>query len=275
MELREHELALLFPGIGAQLRLELSNLYLAARRLAPPKKREADPELDADAAMLDKYYFRLLRLSQNLTAAEWLDSDAPLSTQTGDIVELIGGICAQTGDLARLKGIALSFSTPVNSHCCRFHRQGIEIVTGQLLSNALKYTPDGGKITVDLRIDQQEKRLLLSVSDTGSGISEEQMPRLFDRYQYLHRQDPENHGFGLGLPLCRRIAERHGGTILAQSQAGKGTRFVLSIPDRAPNPGEMEVAASFFDSSGGFNPMLTVLADSLPAEAYAIRSDEG
>ena len=83
-------------------------------------------------------------------------------------------------------------------------------------------------MTVEIR--PAGHQVLLSVTDTGCGIQEEQLPHLFDRF--LRREDardPQPHGLGLGLPICQHIAERHGGTMMAESRPGQGSRFTLSL----------------------------------------------
>ncbi len=76
---------------------------------------------------------------------------------------------------------------------------------------------------------------------------------------------------GLGLALCRRIAERHGGMLMAESQVGKGSRFTLSLPDRQV---ESSVSDVPFDYTGGFNRTLLALADALPVRAFLIRNQD-
>ena len=145
--------------------------------------------------------------------------------------------------------------------------QLLEQLLFHLLSNAFKFTPPGGAVTVELRA--QGKRLLLSVTDTGQGIPPEQLAALFDGYLHIERQDSTPHGLGLGLSLCRRIAERHGGILMAESQADKGSRFTLSLPDRQVDGSVSDIP---FDYSGGFNRTLLALADALPVQAFLIRS---
>ena len=136
-----------------------------------------------------------------------------------------------------------------------------------LLSNAFKFTPAGGTVTVGVRFSG--KRALLSVSDTGCGIQEDLMPFLFDRYLRDEVQAPDPHGLGLGLAICQHIAERHGGTMIAESRPGQGSRFTLSLPDR--RCGTADVSDVKFDYSGGFNPLLLALADALPPQAFSQR----
>lgn len=108
--------------------------------------------------------------------------------------------------------------------------------------------------------------MLLSVADTGQGIQEEDLETLFDRYLHKNLMDPQPHGLGLGLPLCRRIAEGHGGRLLAESKTGVGSRFTLSIPDQRTDSGGVSDVP--LDYTGGFNRTLLALADALPAEAF-------
>ena len=109
----------------------------------------------------------------------------------------------------------------------------------------------------------------LSVSDTGCGIQEDQIPFLFDRYLHDDAMAPQPHGLGLGLPICQHIAERHGGTMIAESRPGQGSRFTLSLPDR--RCGTADVSDVKFDYNGGFNPLLLALADALPPQAFSQR----
>ena len=97
------------------------------------------------------------------------------------------------------------------------------------------------------------------------------METLFDRY--LHPQEPDllAHGLGLGLPLCRRLAEAQGGTLLAESRVGKGSRFTVSLPLRQVDVSVSDVA---FEYGGGFNRTLLGLADALPAKAFLLRNQD-
>lgn len=115
-------------------------------------------------------------------------------------------------------------------------------------------------------------RVLLSVEDTGCGIDNTRLPALFDRFLHDELLDPLPHGFGLGLPLCRRIAEGHGGSMMAESRPGKGTRFTLSIPDRLV--GSRSLSDVPIDYTGGFNPTLLGLADALPPEAFLLKNQD-
>lgn len=269
MEPDQNNLASLFPCVAAQLRGALSNLHLASAQLAPPNAREQDPALDARAALLDQSYYRMLRLVNSLSAAAYLTSDDPLPLLDRDVAELVSRICEQTGDLAPLLGLELRFICPMEHHICAVAPDALEQLLFQLLSNAFKFTPAGGTVTVELRL--QSGRVQLSVADTGRGIPPERLATLLDGRIPAERRDPPPCGTGLGLFLCRRIAERHGGTLMAVSQVDRGSRFTLSLPDRQVDGTVSDVP---FDYAGGFNPTLLALADALPVQAFLIRGQD-
>ena len=263
MEPDENVLASLFPDVAAQLRAALSNLHLAAAQLAPAEARENDPALDRKAALLDQSYYRLLRLVNSLSSAAYLTNDDMLTLQDRDIVDLVSGLCEKAGAVAPLLELELRFVCPMERHVCAMAADALEQVVYHLLSNAFKFTPAGGVVTVELQV--KNKLVLLSVTDTGRGIPEEQISSLFDRYLHAGQMDPPPHGLGLGLPLCRRIAEGHGGTLMAESREGQGSRFTLSLPDRQVGSGVSDVP---FDYAGGFNRTLMALSDALPVSAF-------
>lgn len=111
----------------------------------------------------------------------------------------------------------------------------IKQVLVNLLSNAVKFTPDGGEVKVLVRVLSGEgdagNQIEVSVSDTGPGISEEDIPKLFKSYQQLDSSYTKKHqGTGLGLALCRSIVELHDGRILVESEVGKGSTFKFRLP---------------------------------------------
>lgn len=261
------QLASLFPNIAAQLKQALSNLNLAASALIPAEAREQDPTLDAQAALLDQSYYRLLRMVHSLSSAEYLVSDEPLPLQDQDLVPLVTDIFAQAESMASLLGLEMRLLCPSAHLICAVNKTALEQLLFHLLSNALKFTPSGGTVTVELQL--RGKQVHLSVADTGPGIPEEQLLTLFDRYLHSDVPLPPPHGLGLGLPLCRCIAQRHGGTLLADPTPGKGSRFVCSLPLRQVGG---SISDTPYDYSGGFNRTLLALADALPAKAFLLRN---
>jgi signal transduction histidine kinase len=104
----------------------------------------------------------------------------------------------------------------------------IQRTLSNLLDNAIKYTPSGGKIDVAL-MQNSSGTVLISVSDTGIGISPEELPHIFDRF-YRADQSRSTAGIGLGLSLSRAIARAHGGDIKTTSVPGKGSSFTITLP---------------------------------------------
>ena len=99
-------------------------------------------------------------------------------------------------------------------------------VIGNLLTNALKFTPDGGRVLVSAKPDAGE--MVFAVSDTGPGMSPDDMDQLFDRF--WQARDVDSRGIGLGLTISKGIVEAHGGRIWVESTLGEGSTFSYSVP---------------------------------------------
>lgn len=113
------------------------------------------------------------------------------------------------------------------------NRQHLRQVLNNLLDNAIKFTPAGGRVTVHLRRDGEQNLAVLEISDTGIGISEAEVPRIFERFfraDNARRRESEHKGSGLGLSICRAVVEAHNGQITAHSQIGQGTTIVVTLP---------------------------------------------
>lgn len=256
--------------VSAQLRTALGGMHIAVSRLAPPERRDADAALDRDAALLNRNYYALLRLSNNLSNAPMLLDDAPLTRENTDIVTWLDGLCRQASPLFALRNVALTFQCSAAHHGAAINRVCLEQAVWNLLSNALKFTAEGGAVTVSLRFERRQ--VLLAVADTGCGINAEDMEMVFDSYLHPERLAALPSGLGLGLPLCRRIAEGHGGRLVLNSRVGHGTTVTLALPDQLAEDVVEDVA---FDYTGGFQPALVGLADGLPFEAFLQKhSDE-
>jgi len=102
-------------------------------------------------------------------------------------------------------------------------------VLGNLVSNALRYTPEGGKII--LSAQEQSNAVLLQVQDTGNGIPPAELPHIFNRFYRADKSRQQNEGeSGLGLAIARAIVQAHGGSISAESEVGQGTTFQILLP---------------------------------------------
>ncbi|WP_134702688.1 ATP-binding protein [Ammoniphilus sp. YIM 78166] len=120
-------------------------------------------------------------------------------------------------------------SAAVATCLIKIDRQRMEQVFTNLMTNAMKHTPTGGSVWIEA--ERVEEEILFSVTDTGRGVAEENLPHLFERfYKVDSSRHSKNVGTGLGLAITKEIVERHGGRIDVQSVLGKGSRFFFSIP---------------------------------------------
>lgn len=250
--------------VSGQLRSSLSNIYRSLERIAPPELRDEKAGLDNDAAILCQSYYRILRLTNNLSDAAQFDRPIHPRLRNDDIVGFCREIMARAKAPGVLLGLELEFRCAKSSHIIAIDRDRLERMMLNLLSNAFKFTPKGGRITLEIRVELQ--RVELRLTDTGCGIAPELLDTVFDRYLHTERIDPPPHGLGLGLPICRRIAQEHEGSLLLTSRLGKGTTVTVSLPNRKVK--SQELSTLVVDYSGGFNHTLLELSDALPKQAF-------
>jgi signal transduction histidine kinase len=147
-----------------------------------------------------------------------------LDLERVDLSELISETVERMRPFANLRRLTLSLNVPQLPRV-RADKRRIEQVLGHLLDNAIKYTPDGGKVEVSARRGRRE--VIVEVRDTGRGIPKEKQARLFTKF---FRGDLSVPGSGLGLYICKKIVEAHGGRIWCESEEGKGSRFFFTLP---------------------------------------------
>lgn len=268
----EKKVSALLWNLAIQFREELGTLSLAGRQLAPPDKREKSRVTDKIAARIDQSRFRMLRMVRNLEAFASLLRKEPPFCEDFDIVGLTSEVCEGCADFMEEQGLTLSFHSAEPWHVCAIRPEHIRQLLYHLLSNAMKYTPEGGSVRVRLRFPRTPRRLVeLSVEDDGRGIEEAELLTLFARCQQDRRKEAFPHGVGLGLSICKRIAEEHSGSLTAESAPGRGSKFTLSFPDRSGGALILR-QPNFFDYNGGTHPGLIALSDALPSDAFGIRN---
>jgi signal transduction histidine kinase len=128
-------------------------------------------------------------------------------------------------------------SVPSEERPINGDRDRLEQVLGNLLENAVKYSPDGSDITVT--VEDKGDTLLTAVCDRGIGIPADELNQVFERFHRGRQVSSTNYGgLGLGLYITKQIVERHGGSIWVESREGQGTTFYFSLPaaDTAPLP---------------------------------------
>lgn len=259
------ELERVLGQVSNQLRGSLGNIYQALNRIAPMEVREGNGAVDRDAAVLCQSYYRILRLANNLSDAAHLEGPSAAQLRNGDIVGLCRDIMDRARHPAELLDIRLDFQCEKERHTIAMDKDRIERMMLNLLSNAFKFIRRDEKLVMlDVRVSREWVELILT--DTGCGISQELLETVFDRYRHTQRLDPPPHGLGLGLPVCRRIAQEHGGVLLLTSQEGTGTTVTVSLPNKRSKLQQM--STFLVDLGGGYNRTLAELSDALPSRAF-------
>ena len=174
---------------------------------------------------------RMHRMALDLLDLARLEAGtADLKMSTVDVGALLRGIVEKFTPQAQKAGVRLQVDVPGNLPLLTGDGDRLAQVFTNLVDNALKFTPANGQVTLSAKI--VEAGMDLSITDTGSGVPEDALPRLFDRFYQADasRAGGDGHGAGLGLAIVKEIVEAHGGKIGVRSQVGHGTTFVIHLP---------------------------------------------
>jgi signal transduction histidine kinase len=170
-----------------------------------------------------------------LTLARADEGIAPLHRERVDLRTLIEE-AGETGELlAEKSGVTMRVVTPPEPIVIGADASRMRQLLLNLLTNAVKYTPSGGR--VQLWLERANGQVRLGVSDTGIGIAPGDLPHIFDRFwraDSARTRTSERPGVGLGLAICKWIAEAHGGAIEVHSRPGRGTTFTVTLPAEPP-----------------------------------------
>lgn len=174
--------------------------------------------------------FRLIRLINNILDITKYDSGfLTLQLKNADIVFTIENIVMSIVPYAETKEINIIFDTDIEEKIIAFDEDKMERIILNLLSNALKFTDNGGSIYVD--IVDKNKVVEISVRDTGVGISEDKLSSIFDRFSQIDNTLNRNkEGTGIGLSLVKSFTNLHKGKVELKSKLGHGSEFIISIP---------------------------------------------
>ncbi|WP_075590934.1 hybrid sensor histidine kinase/response regulator transcription factor [Labilibacter marinus] len=149
----------------------------------------------------------------------------------GNIVVFLQKVMKDFEDAFSKKNIDFDFHHEVNEFMLSFDSDKLHKVMMNLLSNALKFTPENGKVTIVLNVDEAKDLIHISVSDTGIGIKKEDVDKIFERFfQSDNNKKMGYSGSGIGLNLTREMIQLHNGTISVDSTMGKGTSFKVCLP---------------------------------------------
>ena len=186
-------------------------------------------------ATLEETLFEVNRMAELvdalLTLARVDEGRAPLHLETLDLRDMLAEVAETANILGEQAQVDVEVVMPEAPCPLRGDAGRVRQLLMNLLTNAVKYTPPAGRVTI--RASRRDGTLTVSVSDTGIGIAPGDLPYIFDRFW---RADParsrtgDRPGAGLGLAISRWIAEAHGGTIEVQSRPGRGTTFTVTLP---------------------------------------------
>jgi len=174
---------------------------------------------------------RLDWLAQNLLELSKLDSGLVLlDLRPDDLRASVEQAVDQSAATARRRGVHLTMERPDTPVQIRHDPVRIGQVVANLVGNAIKFTPRGGRVTVQVH-GEGDGGAAITVSDTGIGIDAAELPRIFDRFFRGSRaSEARGSGSGLGLAIVRSIVEMHGGTVTVESRLGAGTTFRVALP---------------------------------------------
>lgn len=155
-----------------------------------------------------------------------------LLLMNGDLEEFVTSIYNSFYPVAVEKNLDFTCRIPHQSLYMYFDRDKVHKIINNLLSNAFKFTQENGKVTLSLSVEEKGGKpcAKISISDTGVGISEEELPYIFDRFYQVRNWEEEKSGSGIGLHLVREYAVLHGGEVTVESHLGQGATFVVYLP---------------------------------------------
>jgi PAS domain S-box-containing protein len=208
--------------VSAVKMLSHALLHLPQTQALPPEATEQLRLIREAALQMD----RLIQDLLDITRAE--TGRLALNPQPTTTVALLEGALRTLRPLVEEARLELRMDLPSTLPNVNADPERIGQVLSNLIGNAIKFTEAGGRITVQAEEDKDAIRV--SVSDTGRGIAREQLPHIFDRYWQTAEPAIRSRGAGLGLPIARGIVQAHGGRIWAESEVGKGSTFIFTLP---------------------------------------------
>jgi heavy metal sensor kinase len=204
----------------------------AESTLALEKSRSPDEYRESLESVTEEVNYMSSILEKLLMLARADAGKEQLNYSRVNLKDLITGIIPDIEMLSRDKGLRFEAKTAADLFV-KGDRVKLKQLLLNLLDNAIKYTPQG---TITLSLQQQEDQAVIAVADTGIGIDEEHLPRIFERFYRVDKaRSRSEHGTGLGLSIAKYIVEAHGGRIEVTSQPGQGSVFTTYLPlDQMP-----------------------------------------
>ena len=265
---REEDLAeLQSMALAAKaLRSPLSNVMTVADRLFPLAAFDNDPEAQDQIAKINRGLYQMLRIVCNMSDAYRYANDKVCRTEVRNITAFFQEQFSLSAPLMEYNNIQLHYLGPQEPIFGIIDAEKLERAVGNILSNAMKFTPPGGMILA--KLVKKGHSLHLTVQDSGEGLPEHVRSTFYHRYTREPGLEDSRFGIGLGMVLVRQAAALHGGTVLTQMGHDFGLRLTMTIPIRQPSDAGVRSPMIHVDYAGDRDHRLVELSDCLPAEAY-------
>lgn len=218
-------------NVSHELRTPLTAIHGYAETLLDGAL-ESEPELSRDfVEVMFRHSTRLSHLVSDLLDLSKLESpDFSLDLKPMPLLPLVRGVISMSEASAKAKNITIKLNPADDLPMVMAHDHTLEQVVTNLLDNAIKYTLDGGDITIECRRAYKSPYIEVAVSDTGMGIPPKHIPRLFERFYRVEKsRSREMGGTGLGLSIVKHIVQSHGGNIWVESEKNVGTTFNFTL----------------------------------------------
>lgn len=222
-----------FTNISHEFRTPLTLIISPVEKMLQEERKEGERSL---LESVQRNAYNLLELVNQLLDFRKLDVQKDtLNISVGDVVGFVRDICYSFTELANKKSIHFSFSTALTELSMEFDQEKLRKIVYNLLSNAFKFTKNNGKIDVLMSLrhspDDDKKFLEITVKDTGIGIPESDLQKVFERFYRVEHPDNANQtGTGVGLHIVSEYVKLHQGDISVKSTLGKGSAFTLLLP---------------------------------------------
>jgi len=215
-----------FTNISHELLTPLTVVSASIERL-----RGQEPRFAQEYALMDLNIDRMVRLLQEiLETSKSQAGELKLLVSQGDVMHYISQTALCLEPLLAKQGQTFTIQCNPKSMMGWIDTDKLDKIIYNLLSNAAKYTPQGGKVALSVQTNKTYDHVIIKVADTGIGMSEKQLKHLFQRFYDGDYRKMKTSGTGLGLPLTRDLVFLHGGNIDCESKEGQGTTFTVTLP---------------------------------------------
>ena len=249
-----------------ELREPLASIMISTEQLIPNAASETNPAAAAQVARINRGLFQMLRLISNMSDANRYATDNSVSMEVKNIPALLEEVFSKAASLVSHSGIRLEYTGIAEPVYGLVNSEMLERAVLNILSNALKFTPQDGHIQATLQ--QKNNKLYLSILDNGIGIQQSLRSSIFSRYTREAALEDGRFGIGLGFVMIRSAAARHGGTVLVDHPQETGTRITMTLAIRPGSGKEVRSPILKVDYAGERDHGLVELSDVLSSDLY-------